>query len=758
MALRDDTRADLAGFAVGLGSLWVQVVLVRRLLAALAGNELTIGLAFAGWMVWTGLGSWLLARRSASVRSPGNALALCLAAVSALIVPSVLATARIKSWIGVGPGELAGLPEQLLAAAAVTAPSGALLGWSFSLAARLQRDADTAVGRAYRYEALGAAAAGTLLSIWLSGRADPVLPGAAAAAVLAALALVLHRRREAGGRVARAAAGAATAAALLMIVDLGLGLRPLHQAYQKLYWSGRDVVESFDSRYGYLAMVRTGTELTLFADGAPLTTFPDPARDEVLIHLPLAMSLGRERVLIIGGGLKGVAEAAAAHGVETLDHLQLDPGALALERRWVGPGGIATGAREPGEVRDGVGDGRAWLRERPGELPYDAIIVNLPDPFIAAQDRFFTVEFMREAAAALAPGGVLAFTAGSTPPNLAYRPGELELLAGAVRTAQTVFPRVELLPLTMNLIVAGDERARLTTDAREIGSRLAGAGVTSYYASAGMIGPDLDPDLLAELQAKVQAADIEINTDLHPRGFLAGIRLWAEAVSPGAQRALAAAAGLPPWAVLAVPLAVLVLGAGLRLHERESAEPMLAAAVSGFTAMVIEVALLIAYQMLEGSVYFALALLSACFMAGLAVGTRVWERARARRGLLAFELFLMVWAAVEIIAVRRLFRAEVHGFAALALFGLLLLGQGAAAGGLFAAAARRMTGGAAGIGRGTGRVYGIELVASALGATLASGILLPVFGCLMALGAALLAAIALAGWSAAMGRRGANRG
>jgi len=121
----------------------------------------------------------------------------------------------------------------------------------------------------------------------------------------------------------------------------------------------------------------------------------------------------------------------------------------------------------------------------------------------------------------------------------------------------------------------------------------------------------------------------------------------------------------------------------------------------------------------------------------------------------------VVWAAVEVLVVRRLFLAEVHGFASLAAFGLLLFGQGAAAGGLFAAAAARMTPpgrGAAGAGRGTGRVYGIELVASALGATLVSGVLLPVFGCLPALGAALLAAIALVGWSAVMGRRGADRG
>jgi hypothetical protein len=158
----------------------------------------------------------------------------------------------------------------------------------------------------------------------------------------------------------------------------------------------------------------------------------------------------------------------------------------------------------------------------------------------------------------------------------------------------------------------------------------------------------------------------------------------------------------------------------------------------------------VAYQMLEGAVYYALALLCACFMAGLAEGTSIHERTPARR-MLSFAQFLVGWTAAELLGLLWLFGAQVHGPAALAVFGLLLLGQGAAAGALFAAAAARMT--AAGeVGRGAGRIYGIELAGSALGAVLVSALFLPVFGITLALAAALLAATALAGWLAVMAR------
>jgi predicted membrane-bound spermidine synthase len=82
--------------------------------------------------------------------------------------------------------------------------------------------------------------------------------------------------------------------------------------------------------------------------------------------------------------------------------------------------------------------------------------------------------------------------------------------------------------------------------------------------------------------------------------------------------------------------------------DRERGEAMLAAMVSGFAGMVIEVGLLIAFQVLAGSVYFALSLLTASFMVGLAAGARLWEKKRF--SLTSAAIFLVVWSAIVIMA------------------------------------------------------------------------------------------------------------
>ncbi len=160
-------------------------------------------------------------------------------------------------------------------------------------------------------------------------------------------------------------------------------------------------------------------------------------------------------------------------------------------------------------------------------------------------------------------------------------------------------------------------------------------------------------------------------------------------------------------------------------------------------AIVIEVSLLIAFQMLAGSLYFALALLTGAFMVGLSVGAWTRERTRARVGVLAFEAALVAWSAVIVIAVGRLALSGPGSGAALIVFLVLLAGQGAVTGALFAAAAGLATESDE-VGHGAGRVYGVELLAGALAGLLVSAVMVPAFGIMFSLAGAMLAAAALA--------------
>jgi spermidine synthase len=513
---------------------------------------------------------------------------------------------------------------------------------------------------------------------------------------------------------------------------------PLNDHYLRLYWGSRDVLGSFDSRYGYLAAVRDGEQVTIFSDGSPAASFPDPQHDETLAHVAMASCAAPWQVLLIGGSFTGMAREVLKHGVTRVDYVQIDPGWLELEREFA-PG--FKQVYDDQRTRVIIGDGREWLKSQ--EIYYDAIIVDLADPFTAAQDRYYTAEFMIQARQSLVPGGVLAMTAGTTPPNKVYTPGQLGLLAGVMDTAKVAFKRVEALPLDFNLVLAGDSLTDFALTPTAIDTMLAGRGINSFYASSGLIGPELAPDLLRDIKEKVAKAPVVIDRDLFPRGYFYGIMLWAERASPWTREVIMAAARLPVWSLLMFPLLAALAGYALERGDRAAGEAAVAAGVSGFAGVVVEVAVMIAYQVTAGAVYSAIALLTASFMAGLAVGAWVGEMVRERAGLLTMEAALAGWIALAILIVARAGGAGVRGAGATVIFCFVLLGQGAAAGAVFAAASRRAVRQEAGLGRAVGLVYGTELVGSALGGLVTGAVLAPVFGIVMALAAALLAAVGL---------------
>jgi spermidine synthase len=735
---RPNRGADLAGFMVGLASLWIQVLLIRRLMAAFTGNELTIGITLAAWMVWTGLGAILPARLSDRIKSPRNALALVFLACAALLIPALLATAKIKIWLGLSRGEIAGLPALIASSFIITAPVCALLGFAFNLAAKMQEDFEVAAGRAYRFEALGAFFAGAVLAVWFSHKAGPLVPGLVMCFLLAIASLVFFDRRDGRGRRLTAALAVILVAAPVGLLALRLAGVPLENAYQRLYWGDRKVAESFDSKYGYLAAVKQGGEVTIFEDGSPSATFPDPEHDEILAHLPLALCPRPWNVLLIGGGFTGMAREILKHPVERLDYVQLDPGWLELERRYA-PGFDDVDSDPRAVVHEG--DGRTWLK---GDYAfYDVVIVNLPDPFTAGLNRYYTAEFFAEVKNALMPWGVFALTAGSTPPNRMHSQAEIGLLAGVTRTVDAVFPNWEALPLHENLILAGDTFTPLVPEPERIENILKQRGIESYYSSPGMIAPNLEAGLLDELKQRIAETPARVDRDLDPRGYLYGIMLWAERASPLVKKLFVGAGSLPVWSLVLIPVLIPILGWTLERRDRALGEASLAAGVSGFAGIVIEVSVLITFQVLAGSVYFAIAVLTASFMVGLAAGAYAWEELRERASLLMVEVLLVVWAAITMIVVWKLAGAQVRGVPAMAGFCALLLGQGAIAGALFPAAAAMVTKSNGEVGTITGRINGAEHMGSAMGGLLAGAFMVPVFGIIFSLASVLMAALAL---------------
>ncbi|MFI5803616.1 spermidine synthase [Streptomyces sp. NPDC051561] len=153
--------------------------------------------------------------------------------------------------------------------------------------------------------------------------------------------------------------------------------------------------------------------LDLFLDGRLRVSGRDEYRyHEALVHP--AMRGRHARVLILGGG-DGLAarEVLSYQDVRSVTLVDLDPEVVRLARTDPALVALNGGVHQDPRLRFVQADAFQWLRAAPlGDLPYDVVISDLPDPGITASTKLYSQEFYGLAAGVLAPGGRIVVHAG----------------------------------------------------------------------------------------------------------------------------------------------------------------------------------------------------------------------------------------------------------------------------------------------------------------------------------------------------------
>ncbi len=724
-------RRALPLLSLGAASLIWQVGSARSLIAGLYGNELSLGIVLACWLLLCGLASALVGR--IRLREPLPLLAFCLGALPlALALSLALQHATLPSFtrVGtlVGPGPTVGLALLDLAAPCL------LLGAGFALAARVEEGGPAWAARVYALECLGTFAAGVVFHLGLAGLAARGV--ALAASVLPFLSALLllpsltRRARTVGlGGVALGALGLAA----LLGAPLP-GARWLEPSFP-----GYTLVALESSPHAALAVLRRGDQTLFLANGQTIFSDQDQERVEAEVHLALLAHPAPRRILMIGGGLGGGIAEALRHAPRELHYVELDPQLCALARRHGGDA-LRAALADP-RVRVIVGDGRQLVAE--ARARYDAILVGLPHPSSALVNRFYTEEFFALARRALAPGGLLRL---SLEGSEGYLSDEQARTHAAIRAALArSFGEPAVVPGASALLLAGRDRPVELAPALLL-PRLAARGLEGEHGARFFGAAELASRILPfkrELYLeRLAAIHPPRNSDLRPSAYLESSLLWIAQSAPRLAFGLGKLAhAAERWAWLAVALALL-LGMALARAPLRRASPArgvgAALAATGGTGLALELTVVLASQELRGVLYHELAALLAAFMVGLAAGS--WAGARLvppaateagplrralRRALLgAWLAALLVLGALPLALAAPAF--------ALPLFLLALFAVGVATGACFAPASALLAASARRAGRdeaeAPARAYAWDLAGAALGALLASALALPVLG------------------------------
>ncbi|HYP52091.1 MAG TPA: polyamine aminopropyltransferase [Pyrinomonadaceae bacterium] len=173
-----------------------------------------------------------------------------------------------------------------------------------------------------------------------------------------------------------------------------------------------DIVYARTTHYQRIVVTRSRAGFQLFLNSNLQFNSADEYRyHEALVHpaMALASEGGRapRRVLVLGGG-DGLAvrEILRHPSVESVTLVDLDPEMTELSRRFPPLAELNGRALEDPRVRVVNRDAMIWLEEK--SEPFDAAVVDFPDPNSFALGKLYTTRFYRLLKERLAPGAAVA--------------------------------------------------------------------------------------------------------------------------------------------------------------------------------------------------------------------------------------------------------------------------------------------------------------------------------------------------------------
>ena len=712
-----------------------QIIILRELLVLFYGNELSAGLIFAGWLLWSGLGSGLSGKWALKVSARTTLLRLMLVCLSAMLPLSVLFIRATRIIWTLPAGELPSIGKMLFISVAVTGLfcpiSGALFGICWAIHRKKGENQPLGI---YLGESLGSAAGGLFFyfiflpygsvftTIWIT------------CGMILFISWGLFRPWRPISNLRFGHLMWITVS--LLVVSGAVSGSGLDQMSRRWQW-GPSLSAVYDTAYHNIVLLKKEGQVSVFTNGLWLFSEPDRLSAEQGVHLALLQHPNPKTILLLGGGIAGLLEELFKQpGIRYVDYVEPDPDFIRLLNPHLSSA-TASSLRHP-LVRLFHRDPRIFLGR--SRVSYDVILMNMGDPITAQMNRFYTKEFFARVKHRLSPGGIFSFAVSGGESMLG--PTQARFLGSIKKTLLQIFPRTLIYPGDQIRFFATDMSGVLLSDYSALAHRISERNLQLRYIREDILQDALSPFRLDYLKSILEGiTGAAVNRDFFPICYFHNLMMWAIQWHDVLQKFLNVLANLKLrwlWTALAIAgvIIVAIFWTGRCKFRIAVAGSIF---VSGAIEMVLQVVFLLSFQIIQGFVYRQLALIIAFFMTGLAVGTGwiSWQNPPQPKTNVAQGLFIRVQALVCMLPLGLmlflpLIHGEIQNFLSPAAMGWLFSGlsliTGILGGVHFALAVIVMAGTGVALEKIGGGFYALDLTGAAAGILIAALFILPIYG------------------------------
>jgi spermidine synthase len=392
---------------MGFTSLVAQALLIREFLIAFYGNELTIGLILACWIISEAAGSGLASGFAGRVKSPFLIYALLQVLIAAYLPVSIFLIRDVKN---------------LFIAILTIGPLSIFDGLQFPLGCRMHAERSSGkieqtAGRVYILEAVGFILAGPVFTYILLTRFNSFQIAFLLGLInlLSGLSLILPhvilrtpKASEGSFKILHPAKAGFRMTnykyfGIIILIFISLNFYILFSNISSKaqdlslsrQWRGQNIIAYKNSIYGNLAVSQKNEQYTFYNNGVPIINIPAPDTvwTEEFVHFGLLSHpdtpLGCVKVLFLGGGAGGPINEALKYPGVTVDYAELNPLLIKLLSQY--PKEITKKELKSPRLDLAIRDGARFVKRAYAE--YDTVFINLPYPTTLQLNRYYTKEF-----------------------------------------------------------------------------------------------------------------------------------------------------------------------------------------------------------------------------------------------------------------------------------------------------------------------------------------------------------------------------
>jgi spermidine synthase len=731
-------------FIKGLSAMIAQVVLMRELLVSFYGNELTLGIILANWLILVAIGSFMIGKTPEKVESRIEVFVV-FQLFFAVVLPLTIYLSRIfKNILLFTPGEGLGFGpifySSFLVLLPVTLPQGALFTYGCRLYFQSVKKDASSIGKVYALESVGAIAGGILITFFLVQYLNSFEIAFIISMTNALVSIFLLWPKP--HFLKSALRKNLLIFSILLCSVFAYCLLPqisktIHQSSIQSQWRNLNAIHNENSIYGNITVTKRGEQFTFFANGVPTITtpVPDMASIEDLVHFPILFHENPESLLILSGGAGGMIHEILKYPVRRVDYVELDPLLLKLVQKFSTP--LTQLELSDPRVKIHYSDDRFFINRTQDR--FDLIFVGLPAPQELQTNRLFSYEFFSIAKKKMNPEGIIVLT---LPGSFTYISPELRDLNRCIlATLKAVFRSVRIIPGDTNLYLASDSSKLERVTSAEIVKRFEDRKIKTSLLTKSYLEFRLHERWLKWFFESTGRKEVQINSDLRPVGVFFSLSYWNALFSPSLAKIFKWFEGLSLQISISFMILFTLLISVVFVKRPSVSGQSVPYAIftTGLAGMIYNLAIIFTFQTFYGYLYEQIGLLIAVFMFGVALSslsmTRYLDRIESDAHLfLKIEICVIIFSFLFPFVFSipsQYIEKTVISLLVYPLFLIMSLFSGACIGLQFPLASKiylALPGKKRTLGHTAGLLYGADLLGGFLGGIFGGVFLLPILG------------------------------